>query len=352
MGPLTTLLLLAQDPVQAALDRHAAFIRSMNTATIAYEFKMSPNQRKGSGMILLKRPNFLRAEVRERTNLYTFIMNPQASIETLNTTKRYFSYEPLKAWTGLPGKLAPVREFFPAMVIAPNLKSLVAPGAKFAVVASQPATTVLEAKYDSQNGPVVARFTLDRAGKPLSYSESLKASSESITLTITKFEINKPIAGNPFGSRPPLGYTAEALPRETWPLTREEGFPVAQFSISGRALGEALGSAKGLVAFVSPHCSSSKQLLAWLSTQSQHLAGQGIRSFGVWTEGNGRMLAGIEPVATSAASMASMRLSGTPYLYLVNAKGAILGVWQAFDPSGKRALFKEIVAAAKESGGS
>lgn len=349
---LLTTLLLAPDPVQAAIDRHAKFTASIQSAVITQSTTVNgvtPLQAK----LTLKRPNLLRWDASVIGITYTWINGASDSIEYSTRSQNYRSFGKIPIWPNPPAQLEEVTNYFPTGIIATSLKRLLPPNGKFKLDGPvHPIQgTPIVAIYELDGLRFRHRFLIDPKGRisEIRYAVTGGLASVNVVSKFSNWKVNQGTS-ELFLPRPPMGFVSDKLPYGSTPLSREEKFPVNGWNFNGqnRSLKEVVGSKHALIAVVQQNCPMSAKLLRALSAQESAISKMGAKPLVLWSGSPGPTKF---PVLGDPGGkhVSQLRLAGTPYLYLVRGDGTVDGIWQGFDAAKFGTWVKEVESAIRES---
>ncbi len=348
--PLHPILLLAPDPVEAAITRHQRYMRSMQSSSATFTYKFFPGTFGGNGRVILQRPNRLRFEVSVPGGTYVCITNSAGIVEYSTATKSYLEFGGTNKWYRPPGELMDVSLLFPTPMIVDNLGAWMR---NWKLAGQNGSTTTISAILQSPTGNIKYSVTIDASGRPSKYTAAAADGSKGVTHTITQVSANSALASTLFEPLPPLGYSAAKLPYLPPVMGREGTFPLDGWKTSNGEsirLNQWSGQKTTLIAVVQRSCPRSNDLIQALSKNRKQLEKLGLRMAGVDLGSNSSWIKGIPTLTTTQKNLDTLNVDGTPYLYMVTPTGKIWGMWQGFDPNKVGAMMKEIEVAYKAQG--
>lgn len=338
---LMPLLIVTAMDVQNPLDRFDRFAGMVESLSFDMEIQNSQVSTPGTARYRISQPNKAHFAVKWGPTDYSFTMIDGKAIEFDRSQQTYFEYDG-RLYFPSSGFYKSAQDIFPVMFATRQIRRDV-PGLKPAgkkTVDGQ-AGDAFSVSHESENGPVTLQIVIGPDGRLLSTSRNGGGWNQSILFK--NYKVNEKLPANTFTLDVPAGYsplttismgqgdplTKGSQARGEW-ISAETGKPVALQAI--------LGGKTTLVAFLGDDTPSSESLVALKELKSVPVV--------VLTEGKtdgGFKSSGFKTYYDpSGKSAAALRAEGTPYFFLMDGQGKVMGSWFGYQAEEKASFLSDI----------
>jgi hypothetical protein len=338
---LMPLLIVTAMDVQNPLDRFDRFATVVESLSFDMDIQNSQVGSPGLAQYRMSQPNKAHFAVKWGPTDYSFTMINGKAVEFDRSQQTYFEYDG-KLYFPTSGFYQAAQDSFPIMFATRKIRRDI-PGLKPAGKKTVDGQTgdAFSVSQQSEDGPVSLQVVIGQDGRLLSTSRSGGGWNQ--TILFKNYKVNEKLPASTFTLDVPAGYSPLSTNSlgQSEPLvpgSQAQGEWISADTGKPVALQAILGGKITLVAFLGDDSPSSESIAALKELKSIPVV--------ILTEGKtdgGFKSSGFKTYYDpSGKSAAALKAEGTPYFFLMDGQGRVMGSWFGYQAEEKASFLADI----------
>jgi|GEM_PF-2734023 len=332
-----------QGDASATIQRFERYMAQAKTFSVAETVSYNGTL-VGKGILKVVKPTNMSFVITGTNVDSKFVLNPQGGLELDRLEKLYDTYDAQGRLFVPPTRMSPAISYgIPYLLLDGTFRSVAPPNTKYLFTAKQSVngTTadLIEANITNQMAKIQVKVWIDSAGHMVRLFRKATTMEGTTTFTydFSNYVINPSIPADTFSTRIPLGYTPLELERGGYAVEVGKTLPAGNYVSAANghtvSLKSLIEGKNALVLVVDPEFPSNDDVLKAASQLAGRVPDSKLVVIGTRRDAASAKRIGAASILydPKGTELAKLDLPGSPTLYLLDKKGAVVQTFFGFD---------------------